>query len=195
MDQCVKIAMASGVLLGGILLALMFRHPSPQTETPGNRIGPKSGDRVLVTEHAPPPDRPESSNPAPNGRTAVRPKPTILRQTNPVQRPPVQRPPFQRPPFQRPPVLAEDYSTGTTRSRPKTPARWGTSIGMNLPKPVSAEMSTTWHKVVDGDSLQSLAERYLGSADRYLEIYKANRDVLPGPNVLLIGVKLKIPHS
>lgn len=49
------------------------------------------------------------------------------------------------------------------------------------------------HKIVDGDTLEKLAERYLGSADRYMEIYEANRFLLPGPEVLPIGVELKIP--
>jgi nucleoid-associated protein YgaU len=39
-----------------------------------------------------------------------------------------------------------------------------------------------------------LAERYLGDADRYLEIYEANRDLLPSPEVLPIGARLKIPR-
>jgi len=49
------------------------------------------------------------------------------------------------------------------------------------------------HCIVDGDTLGDLAERYLGDAGRYLEIYRANRDVLPSPEVLPIGVELKIP--
>jgi len=51
------------------------------------------------------------------------------------------------------------------------------------------------HKVVDGDTLEVLAERYLGSPDRCLEIYEANRDVLPSPQLLPIGAELKIPSS
>ncbi|MCG8586621.1 MAG: LysM peptidoglycan-binding domain-containing protein [Pirellulales bacterium] len=49
--------------------------------------------------------------------------------------------------------------------------------------------------VVDGDSLRSLAKRYLGDSDRYMEIYEANRDVLTSPDLLVIGMKLKIPTA
>ena len=49
------------------------------------------------------------------------------------------------------------------------------------------------HKIVDGDTLADLAERYLGDADRYLEIYEANRDLLPSPGVLPIGVEIRLP--
>jgi hypothetical protein len=49
------------------------------------------------------------------------------------------------------------------------------------------------HKIVDGDTLTALADRYLGSPDRYLEIYEANRDQLPTPELLPIGIELTIP--
>ncbi|MBX3411353.1 MAG: LysM peptidoglycan-binding domain-containing protein [Pirellulales bacterium] len=49
------------------------------------------------------------------------------------------------------------------------------------------------HKVVDGDTLIYLAERYLGDGSRYLEIYEANRDVLRDPDLLVLGAMLRIP--
>jgi hypothetical protein len=49
------------------------------------------------------------------------------------------------------------------------------------------------HRVVDGDTLTTLANHYLGRADRYLEIFELNRDVLTNPDLLPIGAKLKIP--
>ncbi len=49
------------------------------------------------------------------------------------------------------------------------------------------------HKIVDGDTLLELAEKYLGDRDRYLEIYQANRDTLPSPEVLPIGIEITIP--
>lgn len=49
------------------------------------------------------------------------------------------------------------------------------------------------HVVVDGDSLERLAGRYLDDPHRGTEIYNLNRDVLTSPDVLPIGVELKIP--
>lgn len=49
------------------------------------------------------------------------------------------------------------------------------------------------HKIVDGDTLQGLAEKYLGDRNRYMEIYEANRDALPSPEVLPIGFEIVIP--
>jgi phage tail protein X len=56
-----------------------------------------------------------------------------------------------------------------------------------------AEDPERTHTVVDGDTLAALAERYLGSSGRALEIYNANRILLPSPDVLPIGVELRIP--
>jgi phage tail protein X len=49
------------------------------------------------------------------------------------------------------------------------------------------------HTVIDGDTLARLAARYLGSSDRYGEIFAANRGVLSTPDLLPIGVELVIP--
>lgn len=49
------------------------------------------------------------------------------------------------------------------------------------------------HKVVDGDTLVKLAEKYLGRADRYVDLFHYNRDVLRDPNVLPIGSEIRIP--
>jgi len=51
------------------------------------------------------------------------------------------------------------------------------------------------HKIVDGDTLASLAQRYLGSESRAIDIYQANRDVLTDPNILAINTVLKIPRA
>jgi nucleoid-associated protein YgaU len=50
-----------------------------------------------------------------------------------------------------------------------------------------------WHRIVDGDSLPELAERYLGDRQRYRELFEFNRDVLASPDVLPIGQKIKVP--
>jgi nucleoid-associated protein YgaU len=61
-----------------------------------------------------------------------------------------------------------------------------------LPETASAPPT---HKIVDGDTLPMLAERYLGSASRAAEIYQANRNVLTDPKILPIDKVLKIPRS
>jgi nucleoid-associated protein YgaU len=85
-----------------------------------------------------------------------------------------------------PPPLAARYPE---RDRPSGSHR-GRSNDLLLPA-----TGPRSHKIVDGDSLAVLAERYLGSAARAREIFDANRDVLPDPELLPIGVELKIPAT
>ena len=49
------------------------------------------------------------------------------------------------------------------------------------------------HTLVDGDTLPGLAGRYLGDAQRWVEVFEANRSVLSDPAVLPLGKELKIP--
>ena len=51
------------------------------------------------------------------------------------------------------------------------------------------------HKIRDGDTLESLARRYLGSQNRGDEIYAANRNVLPQRDLLPIGIEIIIPDQ
>ena len=58
--------------------------------------------------------------------------------------------------------------------------------------PRAAAPSTT-HRVADGDSLASLAQRYLGDASHAADLFLANRQVLSDPELLPIGALLTIP--
>jgi nucleoid-associated protein YgaU len=49
------------------------------------------------------------------------------------------------------------------------------------------------HSLVDGDTLQRLAQRYLGDANRWPEIQVANSRLLANPDVLPIGKTIRIP--
>jgi len=49
------------------------------------------------------------------------------------------------------------------------------------------------HTVRDGDTLQSIAREYFGSANRYLEIYSLNKSILTDPGKMPLGKQLKIP--
>ena len=48
------------------------------------------------------------------------------------------------------------------------------------------------HKIVDGDTLEALAEVHLGSRSRWTEIYNANPEILDNPEVLPLGVTIVI---
>jgi len=57
----------------------------------------------------------------------------------------------------------------------------------------TVEKPARLHIVRDGDTLERLARRYLGDADRYREIYAMNAEKLISPEVLPLGAKIKIP--
>ncbi len=88
---------------------------------------------------------------------------------------------------QQPPKLSKEYPGATGTSG------WGTRMEMISLRTAGPDGSMRTHKVVDGDSLDTLAERYLNDAARAAEIYQMNRDVLSSPLVLPIGVELNIP--
>jgi nucleoid-associated protein YgaU len=51
------------------------------------------------------------------------------------------------------------------------------------------------HVIHNGDTLERLAERYLGDGLRALELFDLNRDLLENPHLLPIGAELRIPKS
>lgn len=67
------------------------------------------------------------------------------------------------------------------------------SIEPIAPSQTTSSLGTLAHQIVDGDTLSKLAAQYLGSAERYREIYELNREVLTNPDLLPIGKVLKIP--
>lgn len=63
------------------------------------------------------------------------------------------------------------------------------------PQPTAVNTPTipATHTVVKGDTLTRISQKYYGTQNRWREIYNYNRDVLPTPSALKIGVKLKLP--
>jgi nucleoid-associated protein YgaU len=74
----------------------------------------------------------------------------------------------------------------------------GRRAGVNLPAgqtPATATGGETY-TVVGGDSLSKIAKKHLGSANRWKEIYEANRSVIgDDPDLIKPGQKLRLPVS
>ena len=150
----------------------------PRVEPPGNAGGAPAVAAPLLIRHraaeraaATPANRPQPATAASanSGRPATIVTPSAIREP--------------------PPQLAESYPAST----PASSSRWGVSLDMLLPSGSPGGPEPRVHKVVDGDTLASLAERYLGHSHRGKEIFEANRDILSNPGLLPIGVELKIP--
>lgn len=76
---------------------------------------------------------------------------------------------------------------------PANDLRYPARIATLAPLPVITPAPPKLHTIVDGDSLPRLAQRYLNDPRRSDEIFALNRDVLTSPDLLPIGVELKVP--
>ena len=96
-------------------------------------------------------------------------------------------------------IAASGGSTGRNTSKPVLP-----SLPSRLPftqtgkyfGPHTGQLnppSVRRHRIVDGDSLEKLAQQYLGSAALAGHIYQANRSLLPDPQLLPVGAEIVIP--
>jgi len=61
------------------------------------------------------------------------------------------------------------------------------------PPPRPLRQAERRHVVAEGETLFGLAVRYYGDGDRFVELYRANRRVLPSPDALSPGTELLIP--
>jgi nucleoid-associated protein YgaU len=60
------------------------------------------------------------------------------------------------------------------------------------PSPSPAPTGETY-TVRSGDTLSSIAERFLGDASEWNQIFVANRDQLSSPDALQVGMTIRIP--
>jgi len=187
-DRGVKIVVASGVLAVGIATAMLFRHPSQPARPPE----PNSHDKLLVLRRRTgPPVAPQATPDRLTAQTELSSEAQQPAGTNRRLVPPA-GPTSDSPsmaPGEPPPRLAKNYPQLLDR----TASGADPLMRSQTPRAEPFVAGAGTHKIVDGDTLRALAERYLGDGDRYLEIYEANRDVLPSPEVLPIGVELTIP--
>jgi len=68
----------------------------------------------------------------------------------------------------------------------------GVSSNWNRRSNIQSQFTNTY-EIQRGDTLQSISMRFYGSADYYLEIYKANREVLDQITNSPAGVEIEIP--
>ena len=89
-----------------------------------------------------------------------------------------------------------------SRHKPE-PAATGMRAGREKPDeaPVAAELPPApspylaEHTVVAGDNLSYISKQYYGTADKYMKIYEANKEVIgSNPSVIRAGQVLKIPR-
>jgi nucleoid-associated protein YgaU len=170
MDPAVKIAAAFCVLLMGACAAMMFLRDGPRSipESSAERLSIPYRAKADVLGGGTTGGKRSDGFSEPSSRSTAMLKPSGPRE---------------------PPALARNYPAPAAGHD----AQWGKSMDRMLPASGPEAETPRTHKIVDGDTLAALAERYLGAASRAKQIFDANRDVLMDPNLLPIGVELKIP--
>jgi len=86
----------------------------------------------------------------------------------------------------------KDIPRGNATNNATQPVGMASQSGDHAP-PVSPGTAPSRHRIAEGDTLRRLAEKYLGSRDRYLDIYQANQDILFDSQLIPIGVEIVIP--
>ncbi len=61
------------------------------------------------------------------------------------------------------------------------------------PKANEEKEKVEFYEIVSGDTLGGIAKRYYGKASLYTRIHEANKELIPDPNKIYPGQKIKIP--
>ncbi len=65
---------------------------------------------------------------------------------------------------------------------------------LTFPEPVEeAKEKIEFYEIVSGDTLGGIAKKFYGKASLYTRIHEANKELIPDPNKIYPGQKIKIP--
>lgn len=166
------------LLAGAAALALSFRRDPARPVKP-----PATKTQALVLRETPPPADIQIVRPdAPTAEI----QPTLLA---PPPRAVVEpdRTDAELARLAPPPMMARTYPN--LPAGPRSESGSGLEIGINEDR----RPLERFHRVRDGDTLESLAERYLGDRSRWQEIYRYNSRAIERPDLLPLGARLRIP--
>jgi nucleoid-associated protein YgaU len=66
--------------------------------------------------------------------------------------------------------------------------------GLKFPEPKEEEKEKVeFYEIVRGDTLGGIAKKFYGKASLYTRIHEANKELIPDPNKIYPGQKIKIP--
>ncbi|MEX0820172.1 MAG: LysM peptidoglycan-binding domain-containing protein [Pirellulaceae bacterium] len=172
--------MGIAVISAGVCAALPFRTESPDAPTEPQavgeiqRTGPSQGELTLqlTIPAAPVAVPPKVSEQPPSTVAGAEPFPLPQE--------------LRRGDLQVPPQLAPSFEPFI----PTIP-----TAREEAARPSKREAADRLHRIIDGDTLEALAERYLDSRSRWRAIFDANRDRLANPDILPIGEEIKIPSK
>lgn len=168
MERDQKIGLALGILLVGAVAAFFFRHEQPaEVSLPELRTAAELDQQIAQRKQAPYlQPLPPTFKPE---TTDSAPTPRLSGE-NPAALPPDPIP-----------LTGDDVALDPLAGTAASPAS----------NPASTEW--TYHVVQRGETLSSIAAKYLGSASRYEEIFSLNADRLHDANDLRVGMELRVP--
>ncbi|MHB0955935.1 MAG: LysM peptidoglycan-binding domain-containing protein [Pirellulaceae bacterium] len=187
MSHTKRLVIGLGMMALSVCAALPFRHTAPPASTQGtdsadNQLSLGEGVSLQMpgqTMAAPLPSHPRPPFPAEIDPGDAQEKTGLHGQHDVAA-------------LTKPPTLADQY-------RPLfKPLASTDNSGRVLPLDTQPHALTKPHKrhtIHDGDTLESLALRYLGDAQRAPEILHLNRNVLADPDLLPIGLTIIIPPA
>ena len=65
--------------------------------------------------------------------------------------------------------------------------------GLTFPEVVEEVEKVEYYEIVSGDTLGGIAKKFYGNASKYTRIHEANKELIPDPNKIYPGQKIKIP--
>lgn len=185
-----RLLLAVGLVAGGTTIALVLRGQSDSTPPRASIRPSKSAESAgpVPLEVSDEPTQPAHLSGKIEADTSATSSEKTTIGSNDAA-PPLTPPPTVIEEHWRPSVRTASFKPDDSRAPappPESPKR--------KPEP-SSPAHIVVHRIVDGDTLASLAQRYLGSSQRFREIFEANRDRLLSPDLLPIGAELRIPLS
>jgi nucleoid-associated protein YgaU len=174
---------AIGVILVGLCAALPFRHSSPRSVAPL----PAPAPLELTLRR---PDAPLRLAPTNEISPAVGLEQVITSEKNSLADPRALAASARAPDLSNlvpPPALPVSFQPGEMA---QPPGDWRPEP---LARPTRPQGKPRAYRLRDGDTLESIAERFLGTRARAEEIFAGNRNVLARPDLLPVGTTIIIP--
>jgi len=207
MHRDMKLGLALGVLLVGVVAAFFFRNEQQTTGLPPRLKDPNRLDRRISERRVGPyitgvetVDTRRSGNHRHNDTSKTVPPlwemPDFLREADDD--------PVARARTAPDPIILDENDVFRDVPAPRHNNAWTVSTGTTYPANENREQPSgprlgpepvRIHEVRSGETLSGLAARYLGSSRRYNDIWALNRDILNSPDDLRVGMRIRIPQQ
>jgi len=189
-----RLLAAAGVLCAGVLAALPFRQPHSRSPPPP--LAPAPIALTLRREEVVLFASPQAEVSPATNLEAVASSSSVQHDLDLAAKPQPARRTFELTNLAPPPPLPIAFQPASASELP-APSNWRPTSrqppALPRPAPISARQRPRPYRLRDGDTLENVAERFLGSSARAAEIFEANRDVLARPDLLPVGKEIVIP--